>query len=86
MNPNQSSHPIAKVEPGHHMKKAHFVCLFPGSCSFSHNPNLMNFVQDWNLHRPVNQKLYLSTQKILNQTHPLMQAVQHNSGGVRVWA
>ena len=38
---DRASHPISKGSPSHPAEKAHFGRLYPGSCPFGHDPQLM---------------------------------------------
>ncbi len=46
---DRTPHPISKGAPSHPAEKAHFGRLYPGSCPFSHDPQLMTIGESRNI-------------------------------------
>ncbi|MEQ2284495.1 hypothetical protein AMECASPLE_022174 [Ameca splendens] len=57
---------ISKGGPGHPTEEAHFSLLYPGSCSFGHDPKFMAVGKGRNIDRPVNRQLRFSAQLSLH--------------------
>ncbi len=54
-------------------EKAHFGRLYPGSCPFGHDPQLMTIGESRNVDWPVNQELRLAAQLLLHHNRPVHQ-------------
>ncbi|MED6286016.1 hypothetical protein CHARACLAT_001394 [Characodon lateralis] len=52
------------LSPGHPTEKAHFSCLYPGSCSFGHDPKFMA------IDRQVHREHRFSAQLSLHHNRP----------------
>ncbi|MED6261180.1 hypothetical protein ATANTOWER_001932 [Ataeniobius toweri] len=75
----RAPHPISKGVPGHPAREAHFSHLYPGSCSFSHDPKFMLIGEGKNVDRPLNQDLNFSAQLCLH--HNGLAQLHHYCGG-----
>ncbi len=64
-------HPISKRAPSHPAEKAHFGRLYPGSCPFGHDPQLMTIGESRNIDWPVNRELRLAAQLLLLHSRPV---------------
>ncbi|MED6271057.1 hypothetical protein CHARACLAT_016371 [Characodon lateralis] len=62
--------PISKGVPGHPMEEAHFSRLYPGSCSFGHDPKFTAIGEGRNVDRPVNRELRFSAQLSVHHNGP----------------
>ncbi|MED6269771.1 hypothetical protein CHARACLAT_003037 [Characodon lateralis] len=49
----RAPHPISKGVPGHPKEEAHFSRLYPGCCSFGHDPKFMAIDEGRNIDRSV---------------------------------
>lgn len=59
-------HLISKANPRHSPEAPHLCHLYPGSCTFGHNPQLMTSGEGWTVDRPVNRELRLVAQLFLH--------------------
>ncbi len=66
----QAPHLISKGAPSHPAEKAHFCRLYPGSCPFGHDPQLMTIGESRNVDWPENRELRLAAQLLLHHDRP----------------
>lgn len=59
-------HPISKANPSHSPEAPHLCRLYPGSCSFGHNPQLTTAGEGRTVDRPVNWELRLVARLFLH--------------------
>ncbi len=68
---DRAPHPISKGAPSHPAEKANFGRLYPGSCPFGHDPQLMTIGESRNVDWPINRELHLAAQLLLHHDRPL---------------
>ncbi|MED6280610.1 hypothetical protein CHARACLAT_012500 [Characodon lateralis] len=76
----RAPHPISKGVPGHPAEEAHFSRLYPGSCSFSHDPKFMAIGEGRNVDRPVNREFRFSAQLSLPHNGPAQHPGTRDAG------